>query len=164
MNRNWGRGWMMAGSLAITAGVAGLTGVAVAENGPMIRVMHDLPGHGGMMPSDPAAMVAHLDKMIATMVPDATPKQKSKLLEIAGSVHADLGAIHAQFGQVHQRAHDILLQPVIDRGALEALRVEQMQRIDSASKRVVAALADAAEVLTPEQRTRFAAHLKTHME
>ena len=164
MNRNWGRSWMLAGALVATAGVAGLTGAAVAGNGPMIHVMHGMLGHGDMMSSDPAAMAAHLDKMIATMVPDATPEQKAKLMEIARGVHADVGAVHAQFGEAHKRAHDILLQPVVDRAALEALRVEQMQRMDMVSKRVVAALADAAEVLTPEQRARLAQHMQGHME
>lgn len=164
MNRNWGRGWMMAGALVVTAGVAGLTGVAVAENAPMIHMMHGMPGHGGMMSSDPAAMAAHLDKMIATMVPDATPEQKAKLMEIGKSVHTDLGAVHAQFGQAHKRIHDILLQPTVDRAALEALRVGQMQQTDAASKRVLTALADAAEVLTPEQRARVAQQMQGHMQ
>ena len=155
---------MMAGALVVTAGVAGWTGVAVAENAPMIHVMHGMPGHGDMMSNDPAAMAAHLDKMIATMVPDATPEQKAKLLEIAKSVHADIGAVHAQFGQAHKRIHDILLQPTIDRSALEALRVEQMQKMDVVSKRVLSAMADAAEVLTPEQRVRFGEHMQVHMQ
>jgi len=154
---------MLAGALVVTAGVAGLTGVAVAENGQMIHVMHGMPGHGGMA-SDPAAMAAHLDKMIATMVPDATPEQKTRLLAIAKSVHADFGAAHAQFGQAHKRVHDILLQPVVDRDALEALRVEQMHQMDLVSKRIAGALADAAEVLTPEQRVRFGEKMQMQMQ
>jgi Spy/CpxP family protein refolding chaperone len=154
---------MLAGALVVTAGVAGLTGVAVAEHGPMIHVMHGMPGHGDM-PSDPAAMAAHLDKMIAAMVPDATPEQKARLLAIAKSVHADFGAAHAQFGQAHKRIHDILLQPVVDRAALESLRVEQMHQMDVVSKRVVTALADAAEVMTPEQRVRFGEKMQMQMQ
>jgi Spy/CpxP family protein refolding chaperone len=164
MNRIWGRRWMLAGALVVTAGVAGLGGAAVAENGQMLHVMHGMPGHGDMMSSDPAAMAAHLDKMIATMVPDATPEQKAKLLAIAKSVHADFGAVHAQFGQAHKRAHEILLQPVVDRAALETLRVEQMQQIDVVSKRIVTALADAAEVMTPEQRVRFGEQMQMQMQ
>ena len=164
MSRNLGRGWMLAGALVVTAGVAGLAGVAVAENGSMIHVMHGMPGHGGMMGGDPAAMAAHLDKMIATMVPDATPEQKARLLAIAKSVHTDIGAVHAEFGQAHKRAHDILLQPLVDRAALETLRVEQMRQMDIVSKRVVTALADAAEVMTPEQRVRFGEHMHQHMQ
>ncbi len=55
------------------------------------------------------------------------------------------------------------MAPSIDRVALEALRAEQMQRADAMSKRVLAAVADAAEVLTPAQRVRFAEHMKKRM-
>jgi protein CpxP len=155
---------MLAGALVLTAGVAGLAGVAVAEHGPMLQVMHGMPGHGDMMSSDPAAMNAHFDKMIDAMLPDGTPEQKARLKAIAQGVHADLGAVHAQFGQAHKRIHDILLQPVVDRAALETLRVEQMHQMDVTSKRIVTALADAAEVMTPEQRVRFGAHMQVHMQ
>lgn len=162
MNRNWGRRWMLAGALLVTAGIAGLTGVAVAGGGQMLHGMHGMAGHGNMMAADPAAMDAHFDQMIATMLPDGTPEQKARLKTIAKGVHADLGAAHAQFGQAHQRLHDILLQPVVDRAALETLRVEQLHQMDVVSKRIVTALADAAEVMTPEQRVRFGAYMKMH--
>ena len=43
-----------------------------------------------------------------------------------------------------------------DRAALEARRTEALAVFDEASQRVVAALGDVAEVLTPEQRQRLA--------
>ena len=57
---------MLAGVLAVTAGVAGLAGVAVAENGQMLHghmmiEMHGMPGHGDKMAADPAAMDAHFE-------------------------------------------------------------------------------------------------------
>jgi Spy/CpxP family protein refolding chaperone len=55
------------------------------------------------------------------------------------------------------------MAPVIDRAALERLRAEQMQRMDVISRRILAAVEDAAEVLTPEQRAKFAEHLRQHM-
>ena len=54
-----------------------------------------------------------------------------------------------------QRGRTLLTQPSIDRGAIEALRAEQLALADAASKRLAQALADAAEVLTPEQRRRI---------
>jgi protein CpxP len=51
----------------------------------------------------------------------------------------------------------------VDRGALETLRSEELAAAESASRRVVTALADAAEALTPSQRQRLAdAHARRH--
>ncbi len=55
------------------------------------------------------------------------------------------------------------MAPAIDRVALEQLRVEQIARMDKVSKRLLTAVEDAAEVLTPEQRVRFHDHLKKRM-
>jgi Spy/CpxP family protein refolding chaperone len=146
---------MLAGLLAITAGASGLTGAAIAQGGNAMHRMHG--GHGG----DPAAMDAHLDQMLTRMLPDATAEQKARLKAIAGPLHADLGAVHAQFQQAHARAHMLLLAPTIDRAGLEQLRAEQLREMDVVSRRLVKAVADAAEVLTPEQRARVAGQFKT---
>lgn len=159
MNGYFGRGWMLAGLLAATAGTAGLAGAGWAQGGP---ALHGMRGHSGTTAMDPAAMGAHFDKMIASMLPDATAQQKARLKTIATSVHVDISAVHAQFPQAHQRAHELLLRSPVDRVGLEALRVDQLRQFDVASKRIVDGLSDAAEVLTPEQRARFAAHLKAH--
>ena len=47
---------------------------------------------------------------------------------------------------------DLLRQPVIDRAALEEIRRSELDLAEEASRRLVDALADAAQVLTPEQR------------
>jgi protein CpxP len=158
MNKDMGRGWMLVALLGVTAGTAGVAGAALAEGGGMMQAMHHLTSHG--MPMDAAAMDAHFEKSIAELVPDATPEQKTRLKAITAAVHADMASMHDQFGEVHQRAHSLLLAPTIDRRALEALRVEQLRRFDTVSKHMVASLADAAAVLTPEQRQRLAAHLQ----
>ena len=150
---------MLAGMLAVTAGTAGVAGAGWAQGGQALHGMH---GRGGMMAMDPAAMNAHFDKMIAVVLPDASADQKARLKTIATALHTDIGAVHAQFPQVHQRAHALLLQANVDRAGLEALRAGEMRQLDLASRRITQALADAAEVLTPAQRARFAAHLEAH--
>ena len=117
----------------------------------------------GHMAMDPAAMDAHIDKMVDQFAADASPDQKARVAAIAKAAMADLRPAHAQFGQAHARAHELLMAPVIDRGALEQLRAEQMQRMDFASRRILTAVEDAADVLTPEQRAKFAAHLRARM-
>jgi Spy/CpxP family protein refolding chaperone len=117
-----------------------------------------------MVAANPAAAEAHFDAMIASMLPDATADQKARLKTVATAVHADIGAVHAQFPQAHQRAHALLLAPTVDRAGLEALRADHMRQLDIASRRIVQELADAAEILTPEQRARIAAQHKGRAE
>ena len=52
--------------------------------------------------------------------------------------------------------------PSIDRARLESLRAEQIKSLDEASKRLVTAISDAAEVLTPEQRAALAKQIEEH--
>jgi Spy/CpxP family protein refolding chaperone len=151
------RRWLGAAALAVAAVAAGSS---FASGGP------GLPGHAGHRahaPRDPAAMAAHVDKMIERFAADASPDQKARLAAIAKAALADLGPAHAELRQAHARAHALLMAPVVDRAALEQLRAEQMQRIDFISRRVLAAVEDAADVLTPEQRARFAEQLHAHM-
>jgi Spy/CpxP family protein refolding chaperone len=52
------------------------------------------------------------------------------------------------------------VEPVIDKAAVEELRSSRMAMLDDASKRAVAALLEAAEVLDPAQRAALAARLE----
>jgi len=58
----------------------------------------------------------------------------------------------------------LLAAPTIDRAALEQVRVAQMQSADARSRRTLQAMADAAEVLTPEQRAKAAERMRRRME
>lgn len=149
------RRWLIAAALVIAAGGAGAT-LAAGKQG--------LPGHHGHAPGmamDPAAMDAHIDKMVEQFAADASPDQRARVAGIAKAAAADLRPAHEQFRQAHARAHELLMAPVVDRAALEQLRAVQMQRMDFISRRIVAAVADAADVLTPEQRAKLAGHLKS---
>lgn len=154
-NRILGRRWALAGVLAFTAGTAGLAGAGLAQGGQGMAGMHMMHGMHG----DPAAMDAHINAMLA-MVPDATDDQKARLKAAVQGIHADMAAVHAQLGQSHQRLHALLLAPAIDRGALEAVRAEHIRQMDQVSRRMVDKMVEAAEVLTPAQRTALAARLK----
>ena len=152
-----GRRSMLAAVLIAAAGALTIAGSSVAADA------HGggLHGRGDRMAAvDPATADKHIDKMVERIAGDGTPQQKARLAEIAKSAFADLQPLQAQTRAAHQRAHQLLMQTSIDRVALEQIRVEQVQRYDASSKRLLAALADASEVLTPEQRGRFAEHLK----
>lgn len=152
------RRWIIAATLVAAIGATGAAGASMAAEG--FGAMHGRGHHG---PVDAATAARHIDKMIAKIAPDATEQQKARLAEIAKSAFADMQPMHAQLREAHKHAYALLMAPVIDRVALEALRAEQMNRMDALSKRMLAAVADAADILTPEQRARFAEHMKKRM-
>jgi Spy/CpxP family protein refolding chaperone len=152
-----GRRWLAALTLALAAGAAG------ASLAGGVAALPGHHGHAGHMAIDPAAMDAHIDKMVEQFATGASPDQKARVAAIAKAAMADLRPVHEQCRQAHARAHALLTAPVIDRAALEQLRVEQMQRFDLMSRRVLVAIEDAADLLTPEQRVQFAEHLRAHM-
>ena len=145
---------MLVAAVVAALGTTGVAGASMA--GDAFGDMHG----GGRHAIDPASAAKHIDQMIEKIAPDATAQQKARLAEIAKSAFADLQPVHAQLRDAHKRAHDLLMQPVIDRVALEALRAEQVQRLDAISKRLLSAVEDAADILTPEQRARFAEHMQ----
>jgi protein CpxP len=155
-----GRRWLIAAALAVAAVAAGTAGASFANGGAGLPGHH---GHAAHMAMDPAAMDAHMDKMVEKFAAGASPDQKARLAAIAKAAVTDLRPTHEQFRQAHAQAHELLMAPVIDRVALEQLRAAQMQRMDAMSRRILAAVEDAADVLTPEQRAKFAGHLRSHM-
>lgn len=151
------RRWIIAAVLTVVAGVAG---ASFATGGQMLPRHHR---HAEHMAMDPAAMDAHIDKFVEQLTDGASPDQKARVAAIAKAAVADLRPAHAQFHAAHAHAHELLMAPVIDRAALEQLRAAQMQQMDLISRRILLAVEDAADVLTPEQRARFAEHLKARM-
>jgi protein CpxP len=143
---------------------AGLTGAFVSQavgqgdgfgHGPWGGGWH----HGGFMggPDDSASIEEHADRAVRHLAIeiDATAEQQDKLRAIVTAAVKDLQPLHDQARAAHQRAHDLLTQPTIDRAQLEKARSEQIALWDAASKRITQAIADAAEVLTPEQRQKL---------
>jgi periplasmic protein CpxP/Spy len=137
------RFWKIAAAVALTVGVAG-TGIAASG-----QAMH---GHHGHMAMGPAAMDAHIDKMVEQCGASASADQKARLSAIFKAAVNDVRPAHEELRQGHARLHQLLSAPTIDRAALEQLRAGQMQRMDAISKRMLTAVEEGADVLTPDQR------------
>ena len=127
-------------------------------------------GHGpfrrGMCGStDPAQVEKKIDRIAGWIAEDlgGTPEQQAKLAAIAKEAAKDLSPIHDELVAGRGQAVAILTAKEIDRAALEAHRARQMELVERASERLTTAVADAAEVLTPEQRAKAADRLATHM-
>jgi periplasmic protein CpxP/Spy len=119
---------------------------------------HGMPGRG-----DPAAMaerrVDHLIKIV-----NGSPEQKTKLLALAQAAMADMKPMREQLMAARKRGMDLLSAASIDRGAIEKLRSESTQLMDGISRRMSTHMMDAAEVLTPAQRSIVAEKMKQRGE
>ena len=118
---------------------------------------------GGLMSAhlDPAQLDAHLDRMLKHLYVeiDATDAQKQALGPVVKAAVRDLLPLHDRLHSTRDQAVALLTQPTIDRAALESLRASQLAVAEQASKRLAQALADMADVLTPDQRKAIAEHM-----
>ena len=159
--------------LAVALGSAALTAWAAGgpDLGPGLFGMGGGEGHGGHHhrhgghrgAMSPERMDARIDRMAERLIRavDGTPEQQAQVGAIAKSAARDLRELRKQGGDLRRQGLDLLKAPTIDRAALEALRSQQMAVADSLSKRLSTALADTAEVLTPEQRTKLAERMQS---
>jgi periplasmic protein CpxP/Spy len=126
-------------------------------------------GHGGwhgrgfmMGRMDPAQIEDLADRLVRHLAieVDATSEQQERLRAVVKSAVRDLIPMREKAHAARQRGRELLLGSTIDRAAIEAFRAEQLALADTASKRVVQALADAASILTAEQRRKIEDHLR----
>jgi protein CpxP len=121
-------------------------------------------GWGGPMSSEAlAARVEHgVNHLLADI--DATAEQKQQVTAILQAAAADVHALRDQHVAAHRQIHDILSAESIDRVRLENLRADEMRLADEASRRIVEGVADAAEVLTAQQRAQLIQSMEKHHE
>ena len=86
---------------------------------------------------------------------EASEAQHQQVKAIVQATVQELAQMHAQHHQNRQALLQALAQPTIDRATLRDIRHAELQLADTASERIVTALADVAEVLTPEQRAKL---------
>ena len=98
-----------------------------------------------------ALRVKHMLKRV-----DATAEQQTKIKTIVEAAVKDTYPLREQRGAARAEAHKLLAAPIIDRAAVETLRGRQVALHDQASRLMMQAMLDAAEVLTPAQREKLA--------
>lgn len=156
------RFWLAGGG--ILAGLAALAAVAPRASAYRALTGHGFGGHGrhgfgAQVLKDPAAAKQHAGMAVEWVLRgvDATEEQKQHARHITDRLIDDLApSIEKHRGFREAMARE-LAKPEIDREALEKLRQEELALADAASKRLVAAIADLGEVLTPEQRSELVA-------
>jgi protein CpxP len=148
-------------ALVAVALLAGLTGNMLSTAFGQGFAWHHFGMHGGGMfggPLTPAQIDDRIDRMTKHMAIelDATADQQARIASIAKAAVADLRPLREKAQAARTQAVALLTAPTIDRTAIERLRAEQIGLAETASKRIAQALADAAEVLNPEQRRKVA--------
>lgn len=144
--------WLIAGGVAVVA-LAGIGAAGAMGGGEAMgrHVMEAGMKHGGHFAG--RGLSRALDAV------DATAEQEDRIWAIIDDTRAELRPVMREFRDTRETVMQLMAAPTIDRAAAETLRAERIAAIDEASKKVTAALLDAAEVLTPEQRAELAKHL-----
>lgn len=152
-------------AIALAAGLAG----AFATN----AISHARGGHhgfhggpmgfnimGGPIDADKAQRHAGRTAERFARRIDATGEQQSKLISIAEAAAKDIAPLRQKAQDARKESIKLLGAATVDRAALEKLRADQIANMDQLSKRISTAMADAADVLTPEQRQKVAERME----
>ena len=91
---------------------------------------------------------------------DASSEQKQKLTTIIQRAADDLRPLREKRLEMRRQLGEVLAAPQVDRGKLEALRADHVRLAEQASQRITAAIAEAADVLTPTQRADLVRRLE----
>ncbi|GAA0330571.1 hypothetical protein GCM10009087_45960 [Sphingomonas oligophenolica] len=152
LNRATGRGWLRRAALAVAlvASGAALPIVVASAQGVGMHGMHGPMGSAGDMH---AMAMRHVTQMLDQV--GASDDQKAKIGSILHAGFEPMAKMHEDMADTHTALHKLLSAPTVDRAAIEQLRAAQIARIDGASRIATAAMADAAEILRPDQRAKL---------
>ena len=87
---------------------------------------------------------------------DATDEQRAQVKTVVKGAIDDLLVLREEHQANRKAMIAALIEPEVDRAELDRIRAAEMSLADQASRRIVDALADSAEALTPEQRAQLA--------
>jgi protein CpxP len=156
--RGRGRAALFIVLVALFGGIAG---------GLVTRAFGQAPWHPAAFmrgPIDAATIDQHVDRMIRhfAIEIDASVEQQARLGVIAKAAAKDLLPLRDEARTARKDGLALLAAPSVDRDAIERLRTRQIGLADTASKRIAQAIAEAADVLTPEQRKLLTERIAEH--
>lgn len=158
---NWALGGLIAATTAaVVLSISAWAGGNDDMPGRMPPMgMHGMHGdHGGGMPFSGRHLQRLLDEA------QATDAQRTQIRQIADKAQADVKALHEQGRTLHEQGLALWAQPKLDAAAAEKLRQQMLAQHDQISKRMLQAMLDVGNVLTPEQRAKVAQQLQKHHE
>jgi len=151
---------LRAALLGFVGGAVLAAGISVLAVDGSVSAMHHMAA-----PMSQTDMAAHIDKLCQHLYieVDATDAQKATLDPIFKKAAADLQPMFQQLQSGHAQMLNLLAAPTIDRAALEKASAAQTAVHDQIAQRLTRLVEDSADVLTPDQRQKFVAHLTRHL-
>jgi protein CpxP len=157
---------LRAGAAAALLALGGLAGtLAQAQPAPPPPPASAPMGehmHGGHMRGGPGMHGHHMERLLERV--NASAEQRSKIRGIFDAAASDMRAQADTRRQLHEQGLTLLAQPTIDANAVERLRQQMLAQHDLASQRWSKAMIEAANVLTPQQRTQLAELMRQRAE
>lgn len=139
------------GRIGLAAALVVVPAVALAGAG-----VHAWRGH--QPPQSEAEVHERLDAVAEKAMDrvEATPDQRAGITSTLDDLAGRLWAFHQAHAERHAAVRAVLTADTVDRKELEKIRKEAVSDIDDISADVVDAVADIAEILTPDQRRDLA--------
>jgi periplasmic protein CpxP/Spy len=155
--RRWGRRLLAA---VLLIGLGGAVGFAAGAHKASAMFWHGIHA----MRHNPERVAEHVQWRVNRILSraGASEEQKGKVSVIVKSAVNDLAAQGIAPWETRSKFLALFRADKIEPEAFEALRAEQAAKWDAASKRLVQALAEAAQVLTPEQRRELTERMARH--
>jgi len=141
--------------------VAAIAASLLAIAGGTLVYAHSGSGHHGPMAGrETEDHLEHMQAMLTKI--GASDTQKAQIEGLLKPAFEEMKAAHEAHSTAFEQFHEAITAPSIDRAQIESLRAGQLKSLDEASKRMVIAITDAAEVLSPEQRSALAEQIRKH--
>ncbi len=137
--------------------------IAVAGAAAVVPLaVQAMPGGPGMMGGEHGGhfMGRMLERMLDQV--GATEAQRTQIRQIAQLAQADMKAQMEAGRALRDQGLALMSAPTLDAVAAEALRQQMLAHHDQASRRMLQAMLDIGNVLTPEQRVKLAEQMKQH--
>lgn len=158
----WRSGRMKSSGLVMRLMTTGI--LVIASTGaaaPVFAQGHR--GSGGDGADGPGMMIfggspRHLERMLDGL--DATEAQRSQIRQIALAAASDFKSGRDAGRAFRERGLQIFTAPSVDAAAAESVRQQMTAQQDQASKRMLQAMLEVANVLTPEQRAKLGERMK----
>lgn len=125
-----------------------------AHGGPWRHGRHGFGHHRSLDANTAAERAGFFTDWILSRI-DASSEQRDQVKTIVQDAVGDLIPLKEQHAANREALIEVLKQSTIDREQLGELQQSTLQLADAATTRIIEAIADSGEVLTPEQRTQL---------